>query len=257
MSSDNFGELRRAAGRQLGYGRDPDSWSANQVTDIWDNLKSGLNQFYYPPRSLDGSPSYQWSFMRPVGTLTMVSGESEYVLPDNFVSIVGGLYYVSSDLASTSIAIVNEARILHLRQRHAFDVSSNNPQFAAITPVISDGLATQKYKLLFYPTPDQAYSVQFTYIARQDVEKSDLAVPLGGSEHFETIRASVLAACELFLDDARGEHYQNFQERLQASIDLDRKMSSPQSLGYNGDGSSPEARFVRSTRLTSYEKFPL
>lgn len=260
MTGITFGELQRSVGRFLGYSRDPADWSDIETQDIWDVLKAGLTQFYFPPRAMDQSPSYQWSFLKPLGEITLVEDQVDYDLPVEFAHIIGSLYYQNEDFSSREILVVNEAKILALRMRQTSDVVNYYPRYAAITPVPPDDVNDTLWRVMVWPTPDREYTVKFKYYARQPMMTDTDAVPLGSTEHAESIRASCLAAAEAFLDDEQSNMQKRFMERLQASIDFDRKMSAPESLGYNGDRSDHRRRTeegIRSTRLTTYEKYPI
>lgn len=250
--------LRRDVARYLGFDRESDNWSDSEAEDVDTVLSIGLRQFYRPPRLPGERQSHQWSFLRPLGTLTLTSGTGDYTLPEDFGDLDGDLFYVAQDFAPRRIRQVNEGRILELRQRDWYTTTSSYPQEAAIVPIQSDGTAEQLYRLMVWPLPDGDYQITYRYYARQLDLSCDVSVPLGGREHAETIRASCLAAAESFLDDARGVKYEDFLTQLQASVDFDRRANSASTLGYNGDSSDRrEDPYVRVPRVIIYDKFPL
>ena len=55
----------------LGFGLTAGNWTPDQLTIIDLAIQSGLRQFYYPPKIDDGEP-HQWTFLRPVGSLTTI-----------------------------------------------------------------------------------------------------------------------------------------------------------------------------------------
>ncbi len=57
----------------LGFGLTAGNWSADQLTIIDMVIQSGLRQFYYPPKIDGQSEPYQWTFLRPVGSLTTIA----------------------------------------------------------------------------------------------------------------------------------------------------------------------------------------
>lgn len=255
------GQIRREVGRHLGFDRNPANWNANEIQDVWDLMDAGLRQFYRPPRLPGEHMAHQWAFLLPQMSLVLQPDTEDYLLPDDFAGISGSIYFVRDDTSTCPITVVNEARILQLRQSNWYENSSETPKIAAITPQPGDGINQQRYQLQIWPRPDEAYTLRFKYFARQQPMRSDDSVPLGGSEHAETIRLSCLAAAEAYLDDEPGgRYYQMFLEQLRASVDFDRRATSPGNIGYNGDrsiGSSmTEPGYIRSSRLTTYEKYP-
>jgi hypothetical protein len=55
--------------------------------------------------------------------------------------------------------------------------------------------------------------------------------PYGAQEHGSTLKAAILAAAEMRIMQAKGAQYQNFAERMQASIAQDSKGRSPEFIG--------------------------
>jgi hypothetical protein len=256
--SITYDSLRKDIGRYLGFDRDPSNWNEDEDDDVQSVLDAGLRQFYRPPRIAGDRYSHQWSFLKPIGTITLTESVGDYDMPTDFADLDGDLYYHESELAPRRIRQVNEGRILELRQRDWYTATATYPQEAAIVPKKSDGTADQLYQLWIWPLPSQAFVLKFRYTARQQALSCDNEVPLGGSEHAEAIRASCLASAESFLDDERGTKWQEFMDQLQSSVDFDRRANSPSTLGYNGDNSDRRVDpYLRSPNITVYEKFPL
>jgi hypothetical protein len=65
--------LRRSIGRYIGAGREPGSWDAASQIDVADILTSGLRQFYTPPPLPGERSSWEWSFLTPQTTLSVVA----------------------------------------------------------------------------------------------------------------------------------------------------------------------------------------
>lgn len=251
--------LQCSIGRFLGYDRDPGNWSEDEQADVEEVIAKGLRQFYRPPRLPSERESHQWSFMRPLGTLEITTGTGDYEMPSDFADLDGDLYYVTTELSPHRIRTVHEGRILELRQRNHYAQTTTYPREAAIVPVKGDGSEELVYQLMIWPLPDADYTLKFRYFARQQMLTDAADIPLGGSEHAETILASCLAAAESFLDDERGNKYQEFMDQLAASVDFDRRANTPSTLGYMCDRSDRRGiePYVRSPNITTYEKYPL
>jgi hypothetical protein len=71
--SVTYTELKQAVGHYLAYGLDPNGWSDNQIIEIDMAIKSGLRQFYFPPKLFEDRNSHKWSFLTPVTTLDVVA----------------------------------------------------------------------------------------------------------------------------------------------------------------------------------------
>ncbi|MDD5457864.1 MAG: hypothetical protein PHF37_00500 [Phycisphaerae bacterium] len=233
--SVTYNELQKAIGRYLGYGRNvygPDDGS-EKWADIEDCVKSGLRQFYSPPPVQGQSGSHQWSFLRPVTTLSLTGNTCDYDLPDDFGGIIGCLTYPAS-IASRPVVTVSEQAIRTLRQNSS---QTGKPTHAAVRPKASDGTANQKFEILFWPTPDLETLLTYKYYVAPQALTTENPYPYGGQAHAETILESCLSIAEQRLNDEKGIHWEKFLERLASSIQSDRKTSGADFLGYNGDSS--------------------
>lgn len=239
-----YGKLLAQVGFFLGHGRGEDfgdtAWTAQEKAAIQFCVESGLRQFYFPP-PVEGTPSaYEWSFLRPVTQLYLLDGDQTVQLPEDFGGVEGNLT-ISSDQATDPIKLVNEGQI---RQQYAACPSTTGkPQLASIRPLKGTSGKGQKKELYVWPTADDDYTLDVTYYILPDVLQNSFPNPYGGAQHAETILESCLAIAEQRLDDAKGVHWEQFRERLLASISADRKMK-PQTLGYNADRSDGYARWM-------------
>jgi len=66
-------QLRQEIGYFLGYGRTVDDWSTEEESDIDAALNKGLRQFYFPPRLTPQESAHEWSFLKPIDTLTTIA----------------------------------------------------------------------------------------------------------------------------------------------------------------------------------------
>lgn len=256
------GQLRREIGHYLGFDRDPDNWSSNETQDVWDVIDSGLRTFYRPPRLEGEAEAYQWSFLKPQLTIQLRTGVDEYLMPEDFAGFEGGLYFVNENNAQSRIQLVNEGRILQLREQTWNTLSLLSPACAAIVPVPADEIVQQRYKLLIWPRPDAAYTIRCIYLARQDGLRNDNTVPAGGQEHAETILASCLAAAaRKCMDEDLGSKDAWYRDQVRASMDFDRRANSPRTLGYMGDPGVDQHDFPGYPRsiggLVTLEAYPV
>lgn len=236
-----FDELCREVAIFLGY--DPDT--ATDDDRIISACKSGLRQFYNPP-PLDIAPSgYDWSFLKPYTSITLLADAQSVALPDDFGGFEGEIVVVSDSGLNCPVKLYNEGLI---RQAYAtYPDASGAPRMAALQHLRgTTGQQGQRANLYVHPAADQDYTLEFPYYILPDALTNNRPYPYGGGAHAETILASCKWAAERDLDDQQnGPQRANYLERLRASIILDRR-NKPQVLGYNGDAS--QARWWRRRR---------
>ena len=234
-------DLQSAAGHFLGYGRGPlfggAAWTTDQQYDINFVSNSGYRQFLYPSVGGDAKMTYDWSFLKPTGSFILPAGSGTIALPDDFGGFDGQITIVTSNVNSWPWRIDwrNEGTI---REMYMVTPTFTGPPMYAAENVLKGTSPTQgqRYNLLIYPQADQNYTLQCPYFLNPDALTDTFPYCLGGAQHTETTLAAVIAAAELFLDDAKGSRWEYFQERLQGSIAADRK-NKPQTVGYNADRS--------------------
>lgn len=230
----DYSQLQRAVGRMLGVGRNG-QWQPNERADVHDIIRSGLRRFYWPPplplpeaaqgqvvhlsaSSLAERQTWSWSFLRANTTLDISSGTSTYNLPDDFGELLDTGFTFSTDQGG--VAMVGEDAIRSLQSEAA---RSGPPQYAAVR--VKTGGDRTRYEVLFYPTPDVAYTLNYRYsITPNDLSESR-PIPWGGPQHAETILEAVLAAAEKTLNDEEGLHEKKFLECLTRSIQADKNLT--------------------------------
>ncbi len=233
-----YADLVGEVGLFLGYGRGEafgdQKWTTSQKAAIDSCVKSGLRQFYFPPPLSQTGVSYDWSFLKPTVTASLASGLDAMALPDDF----GGLEGEVTVLAAGSqvyapVALTGEGMIRELYS--ADPTKTGRPERVAIRPLKGTSVGKgQRFDLFVFPTADQAYTLQFQYYILPDYLSDAFPHTYGGMAHAETILESCLSIAEQRLDDRATVHSMKFQERLAASISLDRR-NKPQKLGYNRD----------------------
>lgn len=161
-----------------------------------------------------------------------------YDLPEDFGNLEGPMTYPPGiSQLYDPVEQTTEAEIRRMRQRDATTTSSERPRWFAVRPKEFSGSVGQRWEVLLHPIPNAAYSLGYRYKAIPGMLSESNPFPLGGPEHAETIVEACLAQAELRLPDSKGVHLALFMKALTASVDIDRKIGIPDSLGYNGDGS--------------------
>jgi len=243
-----YSQLKSEIGHFLGFGRGADAgetaWNTRQSRTIEDCLKSGLSMFYFPTPLPGESTSVEWSFIKPTRSFSLLSGATELELPDDFGGMDGDVRLLESGRFAIPIRQVTEQMIL--QKRFAVPDMTGQPLMCAVeTPSKTNATRSQRSKMIFFPTADQDYTVEFQYYLQPDTLSTSFPYALGGAVHAETIKAAVKAAAEMHQDNERGTMYELFVERMKASVSLDNR-NKAQYFGYNGDPSynAGRARYV-------------
>lgn len=239
--NDTYWDVAGDVGVYLGWGsgeRMGDTpWSDEEFRIIQRHIKSGLRSFYFPV-PIDGV-QYEWSFLKPVATLTLAADSQHIELPDDFGGITS-VITVSADGSTVyqpfPIRLMLEAAV---RQQYAqLPTTSGRPvQMALIASEKPTIAKSNRQQLWVWPIADTAYTIEFQYQILPAMLSGSLPYAYGGALHAETILEACLAQAELKGDDqGDGPHAMKFRERLAASIAQDRKFKA-QFVGYNGDHS--------------------
>jgi hypothetical protein len=185
-------------------------------------------------------------------TVTVAAGSSyelvrfEYELPDDFGGVNGRLFYRpdSSTLTTYEIKKTSDASLEEQLRQNA---QANRPFLYAVREIEFDGSGSegQRFEIVLWPIPDAAYVIEIPYVHLPYALSSTYTFPLGGQIHSETILEACLAAVELkLLDNPRGPHRERFEELLKASIQRDRTLFSPDTLGVER-GAPSDTRVLR------------
>jgi hypothetical protein len=216
--------LREEVGLKLGYGLNTSGWTPEQISRMDIAIRDGLGRFYFPITG-DAKELYEWSFLKITTTLSLTSGAgATYSLPDDCGGIVTEFIITSSGGAPNRIPVIPINDLLQLDAEEA--ASAAVPKFAAIqttSPLSPSTTASQRYEVVFYPTPDTNYTASYEYPVHVNSIGSTNAFLPGGAAHSQTIVASCLAVAEQYLTPDETVHQQEFQQRLQASIEYDKR----------------------------------
>ena len=225
-----YREIQRRVGAYLGYGWSPLAWTHAQIQQVDEIIRHGVNEYYTP--QISGNSVHEWSFMRPVGSITTASGQREYPLPENFERLMGQPTYADRiGQGYDPLEVTTEQR---LRAFQAVDETSSYPRFAAVKALGSGGSDRQSLAMVLHPTPDAAYEIAFQYQATSVRLSTENRYPLGGPVHGEGVLLSCMAAAELHRDNKEGGWAKKFQSRLQTNIATDQRRAA-QNFGYNGN----------------------
>jgi hypothetical protein len=139
-------------------------------------------------------------------------------LPDLLGRVIGDFHF-AADIHSASIPIISEHDIQMLLQQ---SVEEGRPEYAAIRSKSSDGTTGQRKEVVWWPIPDDAYTLTYRYEAFTG-KLATTKYPLGGMKFSELIIESCLAIAEQMQNNQRGVHWESFIRLLGSSIAQDRR----------------------------------
>jgi hypothetical protein len=191
------------------------------------STRDGNNQLTLEDTSVDVDALSTYELRRL--QYTMVDGFGGFTDPYLSFSVDYQMWY--------PVKLTGPEQILAMRQTDAYG-SENQPLFAAVTASpLTMGTAGQRWALMVYPAATEAGVISGKYYVLPSTISDNTYYPFGGQPHAETLIQSCLAAAERLMNDERGIHQAQFQERLLASVKLDKDLTTPKLFGYNGDKS--------------------
>ena len=232
----NKAYLKRLIGMALEYGPNPATWNHAQGSRVDLALETGLRKFYVPMVLPGERFSWEWKFLKPIGTVTTNSVVYTYDLPSGFVSFEGPITFAPGEgTLYPGLEIVPEGRI---RQWLANSTGTGRPQYAATrTKAMDKAAGGTTWEVQFYPPPDDEYELSFQYNVNPLALSEETSLPYGGQVHAQTLIEACLTAAEEMMNVVNGPHAGKFIENLRTSVSLDRKAGCPESVGINRDRS--------------------
>ena len=216
-------DLRSEIGEFIGSGRGVSpAWSAAQLADINLVMNSGIRRVYYPPAVSGDTVGYEWSWLKPYATLSVVSGTDDYDLPDDFGRILGELHYPAEENRK-AVVEVPVSDILEMRSGTA---TTGAPWYFGVRWKSTDGSNGQRQELLLFPEPDNDWTMPYKYEAYNAALSDSYPYPLGGMKMAELYIESCLAVVEQRLNDSPGVHSQQFDLLLVDAVARDRRQDA-------------------------------
>jgi len=236
-----YAELRQEIGWWFGYGRDSSAWTVSQQAEIAAALRDGLRLFLQPPILPGHIKAHRWSFLKPLTTITTVANTADQDLTTG-LGVIGPLTFSgdSADEANGPIEIVSQAMIRQMRNDGPD--TPGPPMYLAIVPKLGNQQSPQAWTLMWYPTPDAAYTISYQYNLNSVALDATADDPVGGNEHGRTLLAACLAQAEFAREDKRGSRWEDFLVQLQTSVSIDLQLNQKQTLGRMQNPAAPLRR---------------
>lgn len=216
-------------------------------------VERGLRQFYFvgPRSELNGAP-YEWRFLKPTMDFKIISGDRDILLPDDFGGIDGPVEFSTGDSAWGSVQVVDPTEIDSMRGLSTAGTVSSWPRYVAIRPLKHEQTDGQRKELAIWPEADGPYTLRIKFNVLPENLTAIREYPYGGAQHAETILASCESQAELYMDDERGVRWENYQERLAASVAIDSRSNRAEYLGYNSNVERPDMGQIAGKRFENY-----
>jgi hypothetical protein len=252
--SIQYSDLLLAVATFLGYGADSTAWTVAETAEVDLYVQSGVRQFYYPPTVGSGEAGYEWSFMNPTATLDTVADDAAQDLPDDLGRVLGDFFFASSEYRA-SIVQVDEHRINTMLSRSSdtdapIAVCVRHKALVAGTSG-TPSTAGQRLEAVWYPIPNDAYTLTYKYEAYSGKLSAVNPYPLGGMRHSELLTESCLSIAEQRANDAVGQHTELFQRLLVSSIAMDKRQGA-KNFGTMGSVEGGSGMIYSRTKQSSY-----
>jgi hypothetical protein len=242
-------DLQAEIGHYLGYGRgvsfNEGSWDVYQTNDIDAVMKSGLSMVYTPPPLSPKEPPHSWSFLRPIDTLTLISGQNTTLLPDGFGGFEEPLHIRNPATARVlhTLRLTQIARVEHM---YSIEPTTTGAPRCAAEKVLpgTTALGSTRSALYVWPIPDTTYHLTGVWKHLPGMLTGSYPYHPGGAEHSQLFKYAVIAAAAIEKDDDPEPRNTAFMQKLAACVHADRKRKG-QFLGYNADRSDNRQRVPR------------
>lgn len=223
-----YEDFQRETAVLLGWSRDPDTWNNTQLQDFEDIDRRAARLFYFPAESGEDAPTYEWTFLRTNGTITLVAGNSSYALADDFGGTI--LDYSTSYAASSGRRKLRKVSESEIRSAQSMSPKTDWPSYYAVAPAAHSYLTGQLWNMTVYPTPGTAQAtavITFRYVFVPNQLSAINKYPVGGAQYGEVLLAAYLAAAEQKMDDdPNGPLTQRFTTMLASAMRNDKQQKA-------------------------------
>ena len=175
--------------------------------------------------------AHQWSFLYPEAQLITVSGQHTYELPEDFMEMAGTFKFDSN----TAYPPLLQRDLDWIRDARASIDYTSYPEYFALKPSAYSKEVGQKWEVIFYPTPNAAYTLFYRYRISPPKLENDTDYPVGGPDVAIVLKQLCLAEAESAMDEESGIQEGKAAALLADAIRNDNR-KRPHSLGFFGDG---------------------
>lgn len=229
-----FEELKADVGFHLGYGRTESTWNSRQAADVEICLRVGMRQFYHC--------GYDWSFLKPIATLPLASGNNRVNLPDDFSQADGPIQVsVEGQSSFYQPLMLGPWQVVYENEKRMPDTAGVPVCLCEVVRKKTTTLEGQRFEWRVWPKADADYLLTFAYRINPDALSGKLPYAYGGSQHSQTLLLSCKAAAERDIDNIPANspmavHQPAFAAALEQSKLMDKR-TKPHTVGIMVDRS--------------------
>jgi len=195
-------------------------FSSEQTSKIERCIKHGLRRVY---------SAHEWSFFKPVTTITTVVGTSAYSLPVAYEGIESHLSYAEEE--SDYYPRIRQRHDDEIRRMQQDTDDTARPLYFSIRTVEFDPTTGSRRQLILHPTPDEVWVLNAKMTLRATMVDAVNQFPVGGEQLAQLITEACMAAGEHNYDEQPGVHDKQYLELLPLAIQADQRASTPVTLG--------------------------
>jgi hypothetical protein len=195
--------------------------TGTDLTDAKDYVKIGYMQFL---------TAYDWTFRRRYTTLSFNPGTYIYELPEDY----GGIRTRPQFTNQTGYPPLEERADNEIEELRSYGENAGYPEYYAIVAGKYTPQTGQRYEFKVWPTPNQTWTIYYSYYMMPEMMVNDTDVPIGSADSAECLRAFCLSAAEELSDETAGVQSQIAQREFQKAVQIDKR-KEPREQGYMGD----------------------
>ena len=228
-----------------------DELTAAQAQKLADGLQMALGKVIHPDVIPQFGPrAHEWSWLRPVWTMSTSDGQRRYTLPVDFERFIGDLNFEPNEGQYHPIGYFPAGKL----QNMATIDTTGVPVAYSLEPLPTENTTEQRWQLVLEPTPNAAYKLIGQYLVGVRELSADNPYPPGGPQMAEVYVAAARWASQNLIDnEPTGTEYTNLMNCIMAAISRDYGRL-PTNLGYCGNGGSswyPSRSSLRRARVDS------
>lgn len=223
-----YNDFKTEVSLYVGYGADGVNWTAAQSAELNRDVQEAYRWVLYPQTIPSEKIPHTWSFLIQTTTLTTEADTYNYQLPLDFGSFIGHFFYWPVNEGYLKPSRTSDGDILNLRQYHDTD---GKPHKFAIRWKARANSSRQRQEVLFWPTPDDEYTLTYRYAVLTNALSTTNPYPLGGPRIGQLVMEACRAIGEHKKNGVRGDQWELFIEQMQSAILLDKGTLGNRTVG--------------------------
>ena len=182
-------------------------FSITDATELAQLIQQGLRHFY---------AAHDWSFLYKTATLAVTADEADTDLPSDFSQLTDAFSYEPDEYRSSPVQVESHT----IREYRAAHDYTNAPCYFAITTDPFDDEVGERWKVMWYPRPEEDYTLYYRYRAVPTIPGTGEV--MRGDPRFSLAQLyCVYAAAESNLDIHDGQYAAMRDQALATAIEQD------------------------------------